>query len=532
MAIAGESNFRALLESAPDAMMTVAADGRILLVNSQTEALFGYDRQELLGRPVEMLLPERLRELHVLHRRDFHAEPRRRPMGLGLDLVARRKDGSEFPTEISLSPLRTEDEGITVIVVVRDITERKKIDEERAALMREQAARAEAEAANRAKDDFVAVVSHELRTPLTAILGWAVLLRSRTHDPEMTRRALETIERSARAQRQLIDDLLDMSRMLAGKTRLEVQEVALPAIIEAAVDAVRPAADAKAIHLDSVIDPNAPVVSGDPGRLQQAVWNLVANAVKFTPKGGRVQVMLQRAGSQVEIVVSDTGQGIEPALLPHVFERFRQGDHGTTRAHGGLGLGLAIVRHLVELHGGAVRVQSGGEGGGATFTIGLPARAAATPARPALQQPPATAPSPGASPKWRLSGVRILVVDDDAESRTVLAAILTDYGADVTLAASAADAVERITPSTFDILISDIEMPGEDGYSLIGKVRARSIELPAVALTAYARPEDRLRALSAGFQTHVAKPVEPGELAAVVARLVQLSKVHSRSDAG
>ena len=323
-----------------------------------------------------------------------------------------------------------------------------------------------------------------------------------------------------------------MSRMLAGKTRLEMQEVVLPAIIEAAVDAVRPAADAKAIQLDTVMDLDAPVVSADPGRLQQAIWNLVANAVKFTPKGGRVRVSLQRAGSQVGIAVSDTGQGIEPALLPHVFERFRQGDHGTTRAHGGLGLGLAIVQHLVELHGGTVRVHSDGEGRGATFTIRLPARAVTTAARRLSQSPQAVAASFDASPKWRLTGVRILVVDDDAESRTVLAAILMDYGANVTLASSAADAMERIATSTFDILISDIEMPGEDGYALIGKVRAQSVDLPAVALTAYARPEDRIRALSAGFQTHVAKPVEPSELAAVVARLVQLTKLHSRSDAG
>jgi PAS domain S-box-containing protein len=531
MAIADESKFRTLLESAPDAMMTVASDGRILLVNSQTETLFGYGREELLGQPIEILLPGRLRHLHVLHRRDFHAEPRRRPMGLGLDLVARRKDGTEFPTEISLSPLYSDDEGMTVIVVVRDITERKKIDEERTALAREQAARAEAEASSRAKDEFIAIVSHELRTPLTAILGWAVLLRSKTHDEDLTRRALETIERNARSQRQLIDDLLDMSRMVAGKTRLDVQQVGLPAIIEAAIESVRPAASAKAISLDMVSDPDTPAVSGDPGRLQQVVWNLVANAVKFTPTGGRVQILLEPRGSEAEIVVSDTGQGIEPALLPHVFERFRQGEHGTTRAHGGLGLGLAIVRHLVELHGGTVSVSSAGTGMGATFTVTLPIRVSAKVQPPASPGAPAPARPLVSTALWRLDGVHILVVDDDPESRTVLAAILTDYGARVTLAESAADALARLAATTFDVLISDVEMPGEDGYSLIGKMRSMAVDLPAIALTAYARPEDRMRALAAGFETHVAKPVEPNELVAVVARFVQLARLHSRTDA-
>ncbi len=374
LAIAGGTRFRALLEAAPDATITVAQDGRIALVNSQTEALFGYSRNELIGRPIEILLPEQLRAAHVAHRQDFYAQPRRRPMGVGLDLVARRKDGSEFPTEISLSPLHT-DEGLAVIVVVRDITERKKADAERAALLREQAARSEAEAANRAKDDFVAVVSHELRTPLNAILGWTVLLRSRSLEPDVAAHALAAIERNAQAQRQLINDLLDVSRMITGKISLDLQDVEVARVVAAAVDSVRPAVDAKRLHLDVTLDPTLPRILADPTRLQQVLWNLLSNAVKFTPEEGTIHISAVPRDGQVEVQVADAGVGIDPEFLPYVFDRFRQRDSSSTRAYGGLGLGLSIVRQLVEMHGGTIHAESAGKGQGATFTVMLPAPA-------------------------------------------------------------------------------------------------------------------------------------------------------------
>ncbi len=376
-AAAGESRFRTLLESTPDAIITVASDGRMLLVNSEAEALFGYARAEMIGQPVEMLLPASLRQMHEEHRRDFQADPRRRPMGVGLDLVAARKDGSEFPTEVSLSPLKS-DEGLAVIVVVRDITERRKAEEARARLLQEQAARAEAEAANRAKDELLAVVSHELRTPLNAILGWASLLRSRSLDEPTTARALEVIERNAQSQRQVVEDILDVSSIMAGKIRLAREEVDLRAVLQAALDSARPSAEAKGLHLDVSFEAPLPRLHADPSRLQQIFWNLLSNAVKFTAPGGTISVAARSVGAHVRIWIVDTGIGIAPSFLPHVFERFRQRDSSSTRAYGGLGLGLALVRELVELHGGRVTAASAGEGQGATFTIDLPASPVAT----------------------------------------------------------------------------------------------------------------------------------------------------------
>jgi PAS domain S-box-containing protein len=518
-AAAGEARLRAVLQTAPDAIIATSGDGRIQLINSQAEVLFGYSPAELVGQPIEVLLPERLRTAHVAHRQDYQVHPRVRPMGVGLDLMARRKDGSEFPTEISLSPLPT-DNGLMVTSVLRDITERRKAEEQRKELLREQAARAEAEAANRAKDEFLAVVSHELRTPLNAILGWAVLLRSKTVDAETSERALAAIERNALAQRQLIDDLLDVSRMVAGKLRLNVQDVDLPVVIEAAVDAVRPAADAKGVRVETIVEAGTPAIWGDPARLQQVFWNLLSNAVKFTQKDGVVEVRLLRGGSMIEIAVSDTGEGISADLLPHVFDRFRQADTSSTRSHTGLGLGLAIVRQVVELHGGSVEAQSAGRNRGATFVVRLPVPAA-RPHRPAESAGVPRVRVEEAVGPWRLEGVRILAVDDEPEARTVLAAVLADYGAEVTLAGSAEEALTLLERRKPHVLISDVAMPGIDGYVLMARVRTRYPALPAIALTAHATAEDRLRALAAGFQSHVPKPVEPAELAAVVARLVQ-----------
>ena len=385
----------------------------------------------------------------------------------------------------------------------------------------------EAEDANRTKDEFLATLSHELRTPLTSILGWARMLSSAQLSEADTKRALETIERNAKAQSQLIEDILDMSRVITGKLRLEVQPVNLASVIESALNAVLPAADAKGIRLQRLLDTGASMVSGDPARLQQIIWNLLSNAIKFTPKDGRVQVKLERVNSHVEITVTDNGQGISPDILPYIFERFRQADSSTTRAHGGLGLGLAIVRHLVEMHGGTVRAESRGEGQGATFTINLPlvvvrafdVRRASDAER---VHPTASADVPFDCPS-ELDGLRLLVVDDEADTRTLLKAVLENCGASVITVASAGEALAALKETRPDVLISDLGMPEEDGYTLIKKVRALSAEdgghTPSAALTAYARVEDRMKVLRAGFQIHIPKPVEPAELITVVANL-------------
>ncbi len=403
---------------------------------------------------------------------------------------------------------------------VRDhLLEQKRAQEERAELLKE------AEAANRTKDEFLATMSHELRTPMTAILGWAHLLRTSRFNEEDMARALETVERNARAQTKLIDDLLDISRIITGKLRLDVRLVDITSIIEAAVDATRPTAEARAIRLQAIIDPQAGPVSGDADRLQQIIWNLLTNAIKFTPKGGRVQVRLERINSHVEITVSDTGRGISAEFLPHVFDRFRQADGTTTRKHGGLGLGLSIVRQLVELHGGTVSAESAGEDQGSSFIVQLPIMVT----RRELAEPERRHPTAGGNIPFdcppSLVGLRLLIVDDERDTRDLLRAVLEQCGSKVTTAASAAEALEAFQQSRPDVLISDIGMPVEDGYLLIGKVRALEAGLgkrvPAIALTAYARVEDRVRALTAGFQVHVPKPIEPVELVAVVASLAE-----------
>jgi signal transduction histidine kinase/ActR/RegA family two-component response regulator len=410
--------------------------------------------------------------------------------------------------------------------LAKEIRQRQRAEEERAKLLvQEQKARAEAEKLNRLKDEFLSTVSHELRTPLNAILGWSNILRTSKVDAAKMHRALETIERNARSQAQLIDDLLDISRIITGKIRLNVQTVELLPVIEAAIDTVQPAADAKNIRLQSVLDPAASPVLGDSERLQQIVWNLLTNAIKFTPKQGRVQVGLQRINSHIEIVVADTGQGISAEFLPHVFERFRQADGSITRSFGGLGLGLAIVRQLVELHGGTVHAQSPGEGQGATFTVKLPLLAVG----PTGIEPERVHPTVGDSVpfdcSFQLDGLRILIVDDDPDMRDLLAYTLEVCGAEVIAVATANAAISALTDSSLpmDILISDIGMPDEDGYSLLRRVRALKPEnggrIPAIALTAYARTQDRTAALLAGFQSHIAKPVEPAELIAVIANL-------------
>jgi signal transduction histidine kinase len=405
----------------------------------------------------------------------------------------------------------------------REIRVREWAEQERGRLLfLEQEARQQAEEANRMKDEFLATLSHELRTPLNAVLGWVQVLRAGKLDAASTTRALETIERNARAQAQLIADLLDVSRIITGKLRLDFKPVELRRIIEAVLESVRPAADAKGILLDISVAPLASPVLGDADRLQQVVWNLLSNAIKFTPRGGRVEVRLREAHEGEEnavIRVSDTGIGIRPDFLPYVFDRFRQAEGSITRTHGGLGLGLSIVRHLIELHGGSAEVASEGEGLGAEFTVRLPLRAELADAP--LDRTGATR-SVFSTPQL-LTGLRVMVVEDEVDTRDLLVISLEQCGAGVMACGSVPEALAGFDREVPDVLVSDIGVPGEDGYSLIRKVRARPPEkggkVPAAALTAYARAEDRQRALEAGYQTHLAKPIDPSELVASVARL-------------
>jgi signal transduction histidine kinase/CheY-like chemotaxis protein len=388
---------------------------------------------------------------------------------------------------------------------------------------------AEAQEANRMKDDFLAVLSHELRTPLNAILGYSRLLRGNLLSGDQLERGLETVERNARWLTQIVEDVLDVSRIVSGKIRLDVQPVDLAGVIDNSVSTVQPAADAKGVKLHALIDPRAAPVSGDPDRLQQVVWNLLSNAVKFTPKGGRVQLRLERVDSHVEIVVTDTGVGIKKDFLPYVFERFRQGESGPARKTGGLGLGLAIVRHIVEMHGGVVLAESAGEGQGSTFTVTLPMM---------IVQPGTTAPRarehPLAEHNFKLealgdlNGVHVLAVDDEEDSLGLLRTVLEAAGARVTTASSGATALATLDIAKPDVLVADIGMPEMDGFELIKRVRALPKadvrDVPAAALTAFARSEDRTRALRQGFEMHLAKPVDPGELVASVATLVRRSR--------
>ena len=433
---------------------------------------------------------------------------------------------------VRISPLSHEGVVIGTLTIIEDVTERvsreaelqNQIEERSRLLSSEKLARNEAERANRLKDEFLATVSHELRNPLNAILGWAHMLRLGKLTPPNAERAVETIYRNAQSQAQLVADLLDVSRIISGKLRLDMRQVDVIYIINAAIDSIRPAADAKSIRLQTILDPAAGPISGDADRLQQIVWNLLTNAVKFTPKGGRIQVRLQRINSHVEIVVSDSGVGINKEFLPHVFDRFRQADASTTRIHGGLGLGLSIVHQLVDLHGGSVNVHSEGEGKGATFTITLPFVSVVSDQNEAEPAPPA---NPEKITTFdglpSLQGLKVLVVDDEADTRELIREVLKEVGSEVITCRSVEEALVALEQHKPDILISDLGMPDEDGYSLISKVRALPAEegghIPAAALTAYARAEDRMRVLRSGFQFHLPKPVDSAELVTVVASL-------------
>lgn len=518
------AHLAAIVESSEDAIISKTLSGIIMTWNKGAEKLFGYSVSEAVGQPVTMLIPPE----YVDEEPKILEKIRRGETVDHYETVRRRKDGTHIDISLTVSPIR--EEGGNIIgasKIARDITDRKRAEEERTKiLILAQEARKEAETANRTKDEFLATVSHELRTPLNAILGWARLLRAGRLDQAGVTRAYETLENNARAQAQLIEDLLDVSRIISGKLRLDVRPLDLATVIEAAIETTRPAADAKGIRVVKVLDPLPSPVTGDGDRLQQVVWNLLSNAIKFTPKGGRVLIRLERVNSHVEIIVSDTGIGIKPEFLPHVFDRFRQADGSITRLSGGLGLGLAIVRHLVELHGGTVSADSQ-PGEGATFTVQLPAIAIRAVEVSGIQERvhPTAGGDVALADATTLNGIRVLVVDDQQDTIELLTAVLSQSGAEVKSATSVAEALLTLQEWQPDVLVSDIGMPGEDGYELVRKMRALEPEqgkhIPAVALTAHARTADRLRALSAGFEMHVPKPVDPAEIVMVVASLAR-----------
>ena len=517
--IADSAYLAAIVHSSDDAIVSKTLDGVITSWNPGAERIFGFTASEAIGNHITLIIPrERWSEEDEVLARI------RRGEGVDhFDTVRVRKGGALVNISLTVSPVRNQaGDIIGVSKIARDISQTKRLESERRDLLaREQHARNEAEAANRAKDDFLATVSHELRTPLSAILGWAQVIRLKS-DPETLEQAFESIERNARHQVQLIEDLLDLSRINAGKMRLEIQPVDLGPVIAAALETIRPAAEAKAIRLGSRIQPGATVIMGDPGRLQQICWNLLSNAVKFTPRHGEVTVAVDRADSTASIRVSDSGQGIEADTLPYIFERFRQADPSLTRTHGGLGLGLAIVRQLVELQGGHVTAESPGRGLGAAFTVTFPLPPSGIGDRPDASRaaaPPLTGP--------RCDGVTVLVVDDERDSRLLLGSFLESHGATVVAVDAVRGALEALDRQTFDVVVSDLAMPGTDGFELARQIRARPPEaggrMSLIALTSHAGARTRIQALGAGFDAYVTKPVDPGELAAVVANLARRS---------
>lgn len=520
-----EQRFRLTVEASPNSVFLVNCQGRIVLANSRVKTMFGYEPQELIDQSIEILVPGRFRAQHSAYREGFHGSPQARPMGAGRDLFALRKDGGEFPVEIGLSPTESE-EGMLVLATIVDITARKNAEQERTeSLEAERAARNEAEKANRLKDMFLATVSHELRTPLNAILGWSQLL-SRSGLRGEAEQAASIIERNAKVQARLIEDLLDMSRIISGKIRLEMQTVELPIVVNSAVEAVMPAAQVKNIEIERDIEAAAGPVRGDPSRLQQVVWNLLTNAIKFTPKGGKTGISLKRVDSMVEIIVTDSGIGISREFLPFIFERFRQADSSISRQHAGLGLGLSIVKNLVELHGGTVHAESEGENRGTTITVRLPIASAEGDTAEAVERASEVRPLQSGSVALgpqAFSGLKVLVVDDDPDACVLAQRVLEDCGALVSVAYAADEALNRLESIGPDLIISDISMPGKDGYQFIRDVRLKEagkpVRTPAAALTALTRPEDRARAVLSGYQAHISKPLTAAELIAVVASL-------------
>jgi PAS domain S-box-containing protein len=515
-----------IVESSEDAIVSKNLDGIIDSWNAGAERLFEYTAAEAIGQPVTLIIPaDRVDEEKMILNRLRKGERVEH-----FETVRISKTGKLIDISLTISPIRNrQGEVIGASKIARDITERRHFEEElERLLLQERSLRAEAERAARLKDEFLATISHELRTPLNAILGWATMLRRGPLDELTAARGIEAIERNAKAQAQLIEDLLDVSRIISGNLRLELKPIALSSVVKGAMDSVQLAADAKEIRLQMVLDPAADNVRGDAARLQQVVWNLLSNSIKFTPPGGSVTVEIDRVDSTAQMTVTDTGEGISREFLPFVFDRFKQADGSTTRKHGGLGLGLAIARHLMEMHGGTIAASSPGEGLGSTFKVHLPLatanRIVSGELEPNINRASTSLESATAVDAPDLQGLRILVVDDEADAREMLKAGLNQFGANVMIVGSAQDALDLLMTWRPDVLVSDIGMPAEDGYSLIEKVRALSSEqggdVPAIALTGYVRVEERMRALAAGYQMFVPKPVEVSELGVIIVGLV------------
>jgi PAS domain S-box-containing protein len=525
----------AIVASSDDAIIGKDLNGIITSWNFGAERIFGYTPEEMIGTSILRLIPSDRQD----EEEEILSHIRRGERFDHFETIRIAKDGRQLNLSITVSPIKdSAGHVVGASKVARDITERKKVEaalrkatEEAEAANRERLllldsereALSQAERASRIKDEFLATLSHELRTPLNAVLGWVSLLQRGGLQAEERKTGLDTIERNARVQAQIIEDLLDLSGIISGKVRLDVQRVDLPNVLNDSIETVRPTAEAKGIRLQALVDPFAGPISGDPSRLKQVFWNLLSNAIKFTSKEGKVQVLLERVDSHLEVAVIDTGEGIAPEFLPYVFDRFQQADPSTTRRHGGLGLGLAIVKQLVELHGGNVGVKSGGIGQGATFIVQLPLRALYVEPAKGRRHPRAAPHQSEPLPEVSLANVHVLVVDDDSDARDLTQRLLRLAGATVSMASSASEAMERILAERPDVLVCDIGMPAEDGYTFIR--RLRSIEetqgsaLPAVALSAYARSDDRTKAIRSGFQNHLAKPVEPAELLAVISSL-------------
>jgi PAS domain S-box-containing protein len=530
-----EERFRLLVEAVGDyAIYMLDPEGKVATWNTGAQNLKGYTAREIIGQSFAAFFPEEdvragkpmLELAEALKHGRFEEEGYRV-----------RKDGTRFWANVVLTPVRdASGQLLGFTKVTRDLTQRLAAEQVARELIREQAMRAQAEAdearlreavqraeqASRVKDEFLATVSHELRTPLNAILGWASLLRARNPESAVAQ-GVEVIHRNAVAQSKIIEDILDVSRIITGKLRLDVRPADLVVIVHEAIEVVRPSALAKQLSIDFASTDQQCMVMVDPERLQQVIWNLLSNAVKFSERGGRISVALQRSLSEVVLSVTDGGAGIEPAFLPFVFDRFQQADSSSTRRVGGLGLGLAIVRHLVELHGGRAEAKSEGLGKGATFRVTLPNRALVevTPPERAAGMPRRTTDAAAA----RLSGTRVLVVEDEADGRELLEAVLTSAGAEVATAANAAQGLDLLQRFRPHVLVSDIGMPEEDGYSLIQRVKAlpgSAASIPSIALTAFTRAQDKTKALAMGFTTHVSKPVNPDDLVITVANLAML----------
>ncbi len=530
----------AIIASSEDAIISKTLNGIVTSWNGAAERLFGFTAEEMIGQSILRLIPQELQHEET----EILTKLRRGERIERYETTRVHKEGRRLEVSLTVSPVRDRSGAIVgAAKIAHDITARRRaeqalqereaqlaklLEERESFLESERVARSEAERLSHVKDEFLATLSHELRTPLNAIQGWVTLLRTRQAGSAELERGLETIERNVRNQAQIVNDLLDMSRIISGKVHLEVQPLHLHEIINSAIETLHQPAAAKNIRIRSMLDSRIGLVRGDPNRLQQVLWNLLSNAVKFTPSGGRIQVVLERVNSHVEICIEDSGIGIRAEFLPHVFDRFRQADPGTTRRYGGLGLGLSIVKNLVELHGGTIRVKSPGENQGSTFVVVLPISHVRADERELRSRPRTAVDSLLPVDLPQLDNVTVLIVDDEPDGRDLIARLLAERGARTTCVSSAARALEALAAQRFDILLSDIGMPDVDGFDLIQRVRAmdasRSGPIPAIAITAYARPEDRQRSLLAGFHMHLSKPIEAGELIASIAGLLRLSR--------